>query len=130
MITQERLHVFIADYKTWELAQQTFGKPFSWLNDILQNMTGYSHPSGYALVSNNNIIKSIWVGSTNEYALGQKIEFISSCIYIDNYEGPERSIYGWKNLSQSKLEKTFGIQFDENKINELGGFPTNLLLSS
>jgi hypothetical protein len=128
---QKSLDIFIADnYERYELARKTFERPFDWLKGILKNMTGYDFPSGYALISRQNTIRNIWAGPVNEYPLALEVDFITSCIYIDNYEGPERAIYGWKNLNQYQVEKTFNIKFDENKINTLGGFPLNLSLSS
>jgi len=113
----------------YNLAVQTFGAPFQWLLEILNNMTGYSHPSGYAIIGSNHIVKKIWVGNTNEYALWKELQYINRCIYIDNFEGPERATYGWKGLSQKDIEETFGINFNNIKIASFGGFPSHLALT-
>ena len=127
---QRELNIHIAgNYDQWLKANEVFKQPFDWLQGILKNMTGFSYPSGYAIISRNNIVKNIWVGDTNEFALYNELRQIDSCIYIDNYEGPERAIRGWKNLSRTNIEETFNIRFSDKHLAELGGFPSNLTIA-
>ena len=107
-----------------------FHQPFKWLHGILVNMTGFKHPSGFAIINQNHIVTKIWAGDTNEYALYQEVEHIDKCVYIDNFEGPIRATWGWKNLSRSDIEETFSFRFDDNDLAELGGFPNNLIIVS
>ena len=126
---QNILSINIADnYQKYQKANLLFSPPFIWLKEILVNMTGFSYPSGYAIISLNQTVNTIWAGDINEYPLYKEIKYIDRCIYIDNYEGPERAFYGWKNLSQFDIEKTFNVKFKEEALMELGGFPYNLKL--
>jgi hypothetical protein len=113
----------------WENTYEVFKQPFDWLRGILVNMTGFRHPSGYAIISPNHIVEKVWVGSRNEYPLCHEVKRIDSCIYIDNYEGPVSAIYGWKNLSRNDIEETFNFRFNDKDLDELGGFPYNLTFS-
>ncbi len=126
---QDKLTVQMAcDGEKWRKANEVFKKPFAWLWEVLVNMTGFDHPSGYAIIGPNHIVKSVWAGDTNEYPLGREVEGRESCIYIDNYEGPERSIHGWNSLSREDVEETFQCRFGEDDLAELGGFPNNLTI--
>ena len=99
----------------------------------IEDLTMLSLEIGFvsvAMINQNHIVTKIWAGDTNEYALYQEVEHIDKCVYIDNFEGPIRATWGWKNLSRSDIEETFSFRFDDNDLAELGGFPNNLIIVS
>ncbi len=118
------------DLHHYNIAYQIFRQPFDWLKQILQNMTGFDWPSGYAIIHPNHIIKNIWVGEYNEYDLFQERRSLSmeKIIYIDSYEGPVRGMRGWNNLTQKDIENTFNITFKDSDLEIFGGFPESLRL--
>ena len=129
----KKQHFFVTDYKNYVIANQLYGQPFTWLLSILQSMTGYRYPSGYALLNpKTKTITSIWAGPTEEYPLlrmNSCIEDMDCCIYIDNFDGPERACKGWAGIpSKHTLESTFKIVFEEEKLEYFGGFPNELSL--
>ena len=114
----------------YEVACQIFRQPFDWLEQILQHMTGFDWPSGYAIIHPNHIIQKIWVGENNEYQLFQERRSLSTekIIYVDRCEGPVRGMRGWNNLTQKDIENTFNITFKDSDLEIFGGFPENLRL--
>lgn len=119
-------------YQTYHYnnAYQIFRQPFDWLEQMLQNMTGFTYPSGYAVIHPNHIIKNIWVGEYNEYNLFQERRALSmeKAIYVDRFEGPIGGMRGWNNVTQQDMEVTFNIAFKDSDLEIFGGFPDNLQL--
>ncbi len=128
-MVHKKLNIHIAgDCNQYIKAKEVFKEPFDSLREVLIKMTRFEYPSGYAIIQ-NHIIQKIFAGDSNEYPLCNEISLIDNCIYIDNYNGPEAAIYGWKNLSRDSIEQVFNISFNEEKLQELGGFPNSLTIA-
>ena len=131
---QNKLVSFYIGYQTsqYTVAHEIFAPPFNWLKEILQNMSGYTYPSGYAIIHSSHIIQQIWVGDRNEYPLCKELRSLSheKIIFIDSYNGPEGGNWGWRNLNKTDLEKTFSFIIKDDDLEKIDGFPNNLNLIS
>jgi hypothetical protein len=106
----------------------TLYKPFERFREILQDITGFYYPSGFALISKKSIIENIYIAQEDERGIHFDTQNHNRFILINNYAGAEGGKWSWKGLTQSEVEKAFNIKFDNKIIEKLGGFPSNMML--
>jgi len=106
----------------------TLYKPFERFKGILQNITGFQYPSGFALILKKSIIKNIYIGQEEESSIPLDTKNHNRFILINNYAGPEGGQWSWKGLTKSDIEQALNIRFDNKIIEKLGGFPSNMIL--
>jgi len=104
-------------------------KPFSKFTKILQEISGFSFPSGFALISNNSMIENMYIGQ-EEASIDLDTDNYKKVLIINNYAGREGGQWIWKGLTQANLERAFNIKFNKKTIEAIGGFPSTITLSS
>jgi len=105
-------------------------KPFGKFREILQQISGFNCPSGFALISDNSIIENIYIGQREEAWIDLNINNYTKILIIDNYAGLEGGQWIWKGLTQANIERAFNMKFNNEIIEAIGGFPSTMKLYS